>query len=200
MRGMKEYGATRASTVQPDTVRFQLAYTTANSFKHRTYDCTNAFQCTFEDDPAKRIYCYLPPYYISWYNSRYSHDPIDRTKGPYILQAAQLIQGSPHAANRWQENLHLQLTNMHYVRNNIDHSFYTKRDQHGDLLAMLSITVDDLLLSYKNDHVEQAFYAHLSQAFDITTPTDTTKLKFLSLTIYQSPADRKSTRLNSSHP
>ena len=76
---------------------------------------------------------------------------------------------------------------MHYVRNNIDHSFYTKRDQHGDLLAMLSITVDNLLLSYKNDNVEQAFHTHLSRAFDITTPTDTTKLKFLSLTIYQSP-------------
>ena len=55
MKGLSEYGATRASTVHPDTVRFQLAYATSLGFTHRTYDCTNAFQCTFEDDPTKRI-------------------------------------------------------------------------------------------------------------------------------------------------
>ncbi len=55
MKGMIEYGATRASTVHPDTVRFQLAFCTSKGFTHRPFDCTNAFQCTFEDDPAKRI-------------------------------------------------------------------------------------------------------------------------------------------------
>ena len=123
---------------------------------------------------------------MKWYNSRYPHDPIDINGGPFVLQAAQLIQGSPHAANRWQENLHAQLTTLGYVRNNIDHSFYTKRNQNNELDAMLSVTVDDFLLSYRNDKIQKEFYDHLSAAFDITTPSTITKLKFLSLTIYQS--------------
>ena len=187
MKGMIEYGATRASTVHPDTVRFQLAYATSQGFTHRPYDCTNAFQCTFEDDPNKRIYCYPPPFYISWYNSRYSHDYIDPKNGPYIIQAAQLIQGSPHAANRWQENLHSQLSSFGLIRNNIDHSFYTKHNKFTQQLeAMLSITVDDLLLSYKDNSIQQQFFTHISAAFDITTPPNISKFKFLSMTIYQS--------------
>ena len=51
---------------------------------------------------------------------------------------------------------------------------------------MLSITVDDLLLSYKDETIQQQFYEHLSAAFDVTTPNDITKFKFLSMTIYQS--------------
>ena len=186
LKGKLEYGATRASTVHPDTVRFQIAFTTSLGFTHRPFDCTNAFQCTFEDDPNKRIYCYLPPFYIHWYNSRYPHDYIDPSKGPYILQAAQLIQGSPHAANRWQTNLHQQITTIGFIRNNIDHSFYTKHDKNDQLEAMLSITVDDLLLSYKTENIQQHFYERLSAAFDITTPKDITTFKFLSMTIYQS--------------
>ena len=65
------------------------------------------------------------------------------------MQAAQLIQGSPHAANRWQENLSMQLKQMGFIRNNVDHSFYVKFDLNNELEAMLSITVDDLLLSFK---------------------------------------------------
>ena len=186
LKGITTYGDTRASTVSPDTVRFHLAYSTSLGFQHRTYDCTNAFQCTFEDDATKRIYCYPPPFYLKWYQSRYPHDPIDTTDGPFVLQAAQLIQGSPHAANRWQQNLHLQITSLGYIRNNIDHSFYVKHDANGDIEALLSITVDDLLLSYKDESIQNKFFNHLSSAFDITTPSDTTKLKFLSLTLYQS--------------
>ena len=60
------------------------------------------------------------------------------------MQAAQLIQGSPHAANRWQENLSLQLKNMGFIRNNVDHSFYIKYDPDRNIEALLSIAVDDL--------------------------------------------------------
>ncbi len=186
MKGMTTYGATHASTVSPDTVRFQLSFGTSLGFKHKTFDCTNAFQCTFEEDPSKQIYCHLPPFYTQWYNSRYPHDKIDPSNGPYIMQAAQLIQGSPHAANRWQENLSLQITSMGFVRNNVDHSFYVKYDQSKQLVAMLSITVDDLLLSYKTEDTQQIFYNKLSSAFDVTTPSDTTRMKFLSLHIFQS--------------
>ncbi len=186
MKGITEYSATRASTVHPVTVKFQLAYSTSLGFTHRTFDCTNAFQFTFEDNPTKRIYCYPPPFYLTWYNSRYPHDQINVNDKPFVLQAAQLIQGSPHTANRWQENLHTQLTTLGYVRNNVDRSFYTKRDSHDQLEAMLSVTVDDFLLSYRNDKIQNEFYTHLSTAFDITTPSDITKLKFLSLNIYQS--------------
>ena len=51
---------------------------------------------------------------------------------------------------------------------------------------MLSVTVDDILLSYRDELIRLNFYEHLSTAFDITTPTNTTKLKFLSLTLFQS--------------
>ena len=66
-------------------------------------------------------------------NSRYPHDKIDPEDGPYVMQAAQLIQGSPHAANRWQENLSLQLKNMGFIRNNVDHLFHIKYDQENNI-------------------------------------------------------------------
>ena len=34
----------------------------------------------------------MNPLYIQWYNSRYPHDKIDPEDGPYVMQAAQLIQ------------------------------------------------------------------------------------------------------------
>ena len=123
---------------------------------------------------------------MAWYNSQYAHDPVSLDDGPYVLQAAQLIQGSPHAANRWQANLHTQITKTGYIRNNIDQSFYTKHNNNNELIAMLSITVDDLLLFYKTESIKCEFYDNLSAAFDVTTPDSITKLKFISLTIYQS--------------
>ena len=121
MKGISTHGETRAPTISPDTVRFHLAYSTSLGFKHKSFDCTNAFQCTFKEDATKQIYCYPPPYYLKWYNSRYCHDQIDLSEGPFVLHAAQLIQGYPHAANRWQQNLHTQIIWLGYVRNNIDH-------------------------------------------------------------------------------
>ena len=180
------YGDTRAPTVSPDTVRFQIAYGTSLGFVHKTYDCTNTFQCSFEDDPSKRIYCYPPPFNLKWYNSRNPHDQINPSDCPFVLQAAQLIQGSPHAANRWQQNLHSQIQSFGFQRNNIDHSFYVKHDSIGEIEAMLSITVDDLLLSTKQSFLQDQFYKHLSAAFDITMPTNIQRLKFLSLTLFQS--------------
>ncbi len=100
LKGLASYGATRAPVVHPDTVQFQLSYSTSIGFKHRTFDCTNTFQCTFEVNPSNQVYCYLHSFYIQWYNSRYPHNVVDPNKGPYVMQAAQLIQGSPHAANR----------------------------------------------------------------------------------------------------
>ena len=85
MKRITSYGEIRASTVAPDTVRFQIAYGTSIGFKHRTFDCTNVFQYTFEDDASEWVYCYLPPFYIQWYNSRYPHDKIDPSDGPHVM-------------------------------------------------------------------------------------------------------------------
>ena len=56
IKGMQSYGATRASTVHLDTVQFQFAYGTSSGFSGIAFNCTNAFKCTLEDDPNKRIY------------------------------------------------------------------------------------------------------------------------------------------------
>lgn len=49
---------------------------------------------------------------------------------------------------------------------------------------MFLITVNDLLLLYKLEETQQHFYTKHSITFDIATPQDITKFKFLSLTIY----------------
>ena len=85
------------------------------------------------------------------------------------------MQGSPHAGNRWQANLHNQIISIGFVQNNIDHLFYSKNDNNHNLEAMLSSTVDDLLLSCKQESTQQLFYTNLSAAFNITTPTDVCK-------------------------
>ena len=100
IKGIEKYGPTFAPTIPPETLRFQLAYSSAFEFKLQTGDCSNVFQCTYEPDPHKRIWCYLPPFYLQWWNLRYPNDTIDPTQGPYTMQAAQNIQGIPHAGNR----------------------------------------------------------------------------------------------------
>ena len=87
---------------------------------------------------------------------------------------------------RWQENIHAQITIIGYVQNNFDYSFYTKHDKNNEVEALLYITVDDFLLSYRDESTQQNFYNHSSSAFNITTPSNITKLNFLSLAIYQS--------------
>ena len=75
---------------------------------------------------------------------------------------------------------------MGYIRNNIDHSFYIKYDRDNNIEALLSVAVDDLLLTYREESTQQYFYKNISAAFDITTPSDITRIYFLSLHIYQS--------------
>ena len=185
IKGIDKYGPTYAPTISPDTLRFQLAYSAAFGFQLQTGNCSNAFQCTHEPDPDKRIWCYLPPYYLQWWNLRYPNDTIDPTTGPFAMQAAQNIQGTPHAGNRWKNNLDAQLTKHGYVCNNVDKAFYTYHiDQ--TLVAMLSTTVDDFLLSFKEIRIRDHFFSFMTDAFDVTTPGIQQRLKFLSLHIYQS--------------
>ena len=101
------------------------------------------------------------------------------------MQAAQNIQGTPHAGNRWKDNLDTQLNQHGYVCNNIDKAFYTYHDN-DTLMAMLSTTVDDFLLSSKTPQIRNDFFTFMHNAFDITTPGFQTQISFLSLRIYQS--------------
>ena len=185
IKGNEKYGPTFAPTIAPETLRFQLAYSAAFGFKLQTGDCSNAFQCTYEPDAQKRIWCYLPPFYIQWWNLRYPMDQIDPNQGPYAMQAAQNIQGTPHAGNRWKTNLDSQLSKNGYINNNVDKAFYTHH-RDNELVAMLSTTVDDFLLSFKSSSIRDEFFSFMTQAFDITTPGYQSQLTFLSLRIYQS--------------
>ena len=101
------------------------------------------------------------------------------------MQAAQNIQGTPHAGNRWKKNLDAQLTKHGYICNNVDKAFYTYHKD-NQLSAMLSTTVDDFLLSFKHPTIRDEFFTFMRNAFDITTPGFQPQLKFLSLRIYQS--------------
>ena len=185
IKNNEKYGPTFAPTISPESLIFQLAYSAAFDFQLQTGDCFNAIQCTYKPDPTKRIWCYLPPYYIQWWNSTYKHDPIDPTNGPFAMQAAQNIQGTPHAGNRWKRNLDAHLTKHGYTCNNVDKAFYTYH-QDGELNAMLSTTVDDFLQSFKTLLIRDQFFQFMGEAFDVTTPGLQKELSFLSLRIYQS--------------
>ena len=62
--------------------------------------------------------------------------------------------------------------------------------------ALLSITVDDFLQSFRDENTQQNLYKHLSSVFDITTPSDITRLKFFSLTICQSDFGTNTDQIN----
>ena len=185
IKGNLKYGPTFAPTISPETLRFQLSYSAAFNFKLQTGDYSNAFQCTYEPDANKRIWCHPPPFYLQWWNLRYPNDPLDPTDGPFAMQAIQNIQGTPHAGNRWKANLDNQLNKHGYNCNNVDKAFFTYHHQ-GELQAMLSTTVDDFLLSYKHQHVCDTFFTFMADAFDITTPGCQREISFLSLRIFQS--------------
>ena len=101
------------------------------------------------------------------------------------MQAAQNIQGTPHAGNWWKENLDSQLKKHRYNKNNVDRAFYTHH-QGKELVAMLSTTVDNFLLLFKDTSVRDTFFQFMQQAFDVTTSGYKQQLTFLSLRIYQS--------------
>ncbi len=58
------------------------------------------------------------------------------------MQEGQNIQGTPHAGNRWKQNLDAHLTENGYVCNNVDKAFF-RYHCNNELMAMLSTTVDD---------------------------------------------------------
>ena len=99
------------------------------------------------------------------------------------MQAAQNIQGMPHAGNRWKQNLDGHLTKHGYMCNNVDKAFYTYQ-HNNDLQAMLSTAVDDFLLAFKTPTVRDNFFQFMGAAFDITTPGPQQQFTFLSLRIY----------------
>ena len=71
----------------------------------------------------KKIFCYFPPYCITWWNSQFPMTPINPSYGLFVLQSSQNIQGTPHAANCWQKNLHQHLVKIRYINNDVDTAF-----------------------------------------------------------------------------
>ena len=166
-------------------MRFQLGYSAANNFYVRNYDMSNAFQCTYEPDPTKRVYCYLPPLYIHWYNYRYPWDKIDPTKGPYVLQAGQVIQGTPHAGRSWYKNIDTRLKNHEYKQNSTDNALYIRKYK-NEIVSILTLTIDDCLVYFKDPTLEKFFFSFMSAAYEVTTPGKQDVIKFLSCRIVQS--------------
>ena len=85
-----------------------------------------------------------------------------------------------------KQNLDNHLTKNGYKCNNVDKAFYMYHQQ-NELVAILSTTVNDFLLSFKTDPIRDNFFQFMSIAFNITTPGYQEELTFLSLRIYQSP-------------
>ena len=185
LKGNAQYDPTFAPTVSSLFFRFQLCYSAAHQFRDKPGDCSNAFQCTCEPDISKRIFYCLPPYYLIWWNSRYPTTPLDPSDGPFVLQSSQNIQGTPHAANRWKQNLDQHLTKIEYINNNVDKEFYTHH-RNGKLVAMLSSTVNNFYLSSIDKNFENDFFQYMSSVFDITSPANTNEIDFLSLRIRRS--------------
>ena len=119
-------------------------------------DCSNAFQCTYEPDISKQIFCYLLPYYLVCWYSRFPTTPLDPSDSPFIVQSSQNIQGTPHATNCWKKNVDSQLSKIGCIRNNVDKAFYTHH-QNRKLSAMVSTTVDNFYLSSIDKQVEDEF-------------------------------------------
>ena len=110
------------------------------TFKHKLFDCTIASQSPLKTiHPNRSIFIY--------------HLITSPCSTQDILTIPLIV------TTNWQ------LTNMNYIWNNIDHSFYTERNRNYSILTMLSITVDDLPLSYKNNQVGHKFWEKLSNAF-----------------------------------
>ena len=55
-------------------------------------------------------------------------------------------------------------------------------------MAMLSTTVDNFLLSYKDEAIQDRFFVFMMTTFDITRPSDQDEFTSLSLCLYQSSA------------
>ena len=71
-----------------------------------------------------------------------------------------------------------------YSCNNVDKAFYTYHKK-NKLMTIVITMADNFLLSYKDEAVQDKFFASTMATLNITTPSDQDKLTSLSLRLYQ---------------
>ena len=103
LKGNEQYDPTFVPTVSSLFFHFQVCYSAANNFCDISGDFSNVFQYTYEPDISTRFFCYFPPFYLIWWNSRFPTTPIHQSGGMFGLKSYQNIQGTPHAANCWKK-------------------------------------------------------------------------------------------------
>ena len=147
-----------ASAVQLHTICSQLIYAISSSFYHWKHDYTNVFQCTFKDGPTKKSttfhhhfifhgilfieFCTIPFRKMMVCMFFRQHNSFKD------LHKLQISGKTTHILKRQTCEFYATIQLI---------PFCTKHDKNNTLLTMLSITADCLLLSFRNEQVEQEF-------------------------------------------
>ena len=149
-------------------------------------DISNAFQSNIIDDFDKRRYVTLPPYYLTWFATRWPNHPIlQHSAKDLVLQTLTKVQGEKDSGHDFFDLLIAILTSKEMgmkplTTNRAIFSWTYKGSQ-----AFLAVTTDDLLIFYQQKFLLDHFIKIITKYCRVTVQSGP-ELSYLNLRIIQS--------------
>jgi hypothetical protein len=176
-----DYQEHYAPTIDPTTIKLQIAFSCHRNYQLGIIDVSNAFQNTIAPE-SSRIYVSVPPTYLNWLKSTedFSFDPNEK----YVRQMMNSNQGTKDAGNLWYQLVLKVFTEYGLQRCTVDQCLFVRSFDDKTFLYV-SVATDDFLCSFATMQHFLDFKLFLDQFFKLTVNCGPV-LKFLGLRIIQS--------------
>jgi hypothetical protein len=171
---------TKSPTVNPISVMTQLQATVQiPTSRLASYDVKQAFTGT-PMPKGKKIYAEIPKDMMAFWLPRYPKDkPFVSPDGRLYVQLTRFLYGLAEAPHQFNLMLDRKLKEIGFAPTAADPCFYTRSSPHGT--SMISVHVDDLLVTSPNDHEFKKNEQLLDSVFDLNRQYD--NLSYISLNI-----------------
>ena len=168
-------------TVDPVTIKIQIALAASRHYIIGVIDVKNAFQNTIAS-PNQRIYVSASKLYLEWASIHlgFKYNPDEK----YLRQMLNSNQGTKNAGHLWYNLLTDIIQKYGLIRSTVDHGYFVK-DLGDDLYLLISLATDDLLVACPSYAVFNDLVEYLRQYFELTIQNGNV-IKFLGLRIIQS--------------
>jgi hypothetical protein len=168
-----------------DSIRLLLAIAASKRYTIHVLDISNAFQNSVIFDPSECTYITLPPFYLTWFKSKWPDYQLPSTTPSLLaLQCLKSIQGTKDAGLRWYRLLSGHLHEFGMTRSPYDHGIFTWLSSNKP--TYLAIETDDILVACDGTNPFLQIKSNLEKLFDVTCSMGTT-LRFLNLRLVRSP-------------
>ena len=180
----EEVGETEAPTVNPITVKIQLALTALNGSKNllSAYDIAGAFLIAKVKED-KLIYALIPKEIANILVELHpAWKQYQDASGVIYVKLKSYLYGMQEAPHEFRVHLDSSLKELGFIQSRADSCFYTKKTE-NDGMMMLSTHVDDILLTSPNIKWQKWFEKEFSKIYSITAQKDNNNINYLGMVI-----------------